>query len=502
MTDFKSIFFAALALNVVVTYFSRFRKESSKSGLSPDERVRAKHRSLLYFQYLPVYFAGTLADWLQGPYVYALYLDAYHFEHHLIAVLFVAGFGSSMILGGFIGGLADTYGRKRFVMLYAVTYILSCLTKHFNTFPILFIGRILGGIATSLLFSSFDSWLIRAHTLEGLDSYLSESFATAAYGNSIVAIFSGLLANWVVGTSSDKENGGLIPVGESHPTMFYGGYINPFDSSLVACIFCFLLASVLWGENYGSGGGDSKATNEDDTNEDYAIETSESKDMSIGLRQTFINALRTIRQNEKILLCGLVSSFFESSMYIFVFMWTPGLKFTNTSTNAEKESLPFGLIFSTFMICCMAGTSAFSILSKKYAIHKLAPYLLGAGSLSMVTIALSPLRITTYLAMLLFECCCGMYFPLMGTMKSMIVPESQRAAIYNIYRIPMNLIVVGSLLTDFSVKHSFMICAIMLAVSTVLQQRLTSSMNEDTDARLDETSEITEERVELIQGEV
>ena len=46
-----------------------------------------------------------------------------------VQVLFVAGFGSSMFFGTFIGSLADRLGRKRFCLLYAALYIASCLTK-------------------------------------------------------------------------------------------------------------------------------------------------------------------------------------------------------------------------------------------------------------------------------------------------------------------------------------------------------------------------------------
>jgi Sugar-tranasporters, 12 TM len=45
-------------------------------------------------------------DWLQGPYVYALY-EAYNMSKHDIEVLFVAGFGSSMIVGTVVGSFAD-----------------------------------------------------------------------------------------------------------------------------------------------------------------------------------------------------------------------------------------------------------------------------------------------------------------------------------------------------------------------------------------------------------
>lgn len=50
---------------------------------------------------------GTAAgDWLQGPYVYALY-EHYGFSRGEIGRLFIAGFGSSMVFGTAMGTLAD-----------------------------------------------------------------------------------------------------------------------------------------------------------------------------------------------------------------------------------------------------------------------------------------------------------------------------------------------------------------------------------------------------------
>lgn len=54
-------------------------------------------------------------------------------------------------------------GRKRAALTYCVTYTLGCLTKHFNNFWVLCGGRVLCGIATSLLFSAFESWLVSEH---------------------------------------------------------------------------------------------------------------------------------------------------------------------------------------------------------------------------------------------------------------------------------------------------------------------------------------------------
>ena len=50
------------------------------------------------------------------------------------------------------------------------------------------IGRLLGGIATSLLFSIFEAWLIRSHADANLKHMLGKSFSWAAYGNSVIAM--------------------------------------------------------------------------------------------------------------------------------------------------------------------------------------------------------------------------------------------------------------------------------------------------------------------------
>ena len=101
--------------------------QASSNSAASDAAANIRHTQLLK-KYLFVYLLAAFSDWLQGPYVYALY-DAYGYTQHEIAVLFVAGFGSSMIFGSFIGGMADQGGRRRFVILFAVIYALSCMTK-------------------------------------------------------------------------------------------------------------------------------------------------------------------------------------------------------------------------------------------------------------------------------------------------------------------------------------------------------------------------------------
>jgi len=117
-TPYTSIFLISVLVNVFVTLKSTglWTKVIAKLGLAtPDNNISAtedtlaeqkeaatnelenkKHLQLLK-RYLVVYLLATSSDWLQGPYVYALYSD-YGYSQHEIAILFVAGFGSSKYL--------------------------------------------------------------------------------------------------------------------------------------------------------------------------------------------------------------------------------------------------------------------------------------------------------------------------------------------------------------------------------------------------------------------
>merc|ERR1712238_106209 len=202
--------------------------------------LKAEHIVLLK-KYLSVYLLATLSDWFQGPYVYALY-SSYGFSKRDNATLFVAGFGSSLIFGSFIGGLADSFGRRKFTVVYCLVYALSCVTKHFKNYWMLMFGRILGGIATSLLFTVFDSRLIRAHSDRGLMSFLPSSFSVAAYGNSIVAILSGLISEKA---ASAKELKPLFSQSEDTALLYKYGYLPPFDMSMFTQI-CYVVLFLLY----------------------------------------------------------------------------------------------------------------------------------------------------------------------------------------------------------------------------------------------------------------
>lgn len=184
-----------------------------------------------------VYYVAMTADWLQGPYVYALY-SSYNFSKHDIAVLFVGGFGASMLFGTFIGAAADKMGRKRLCQVYCVLYFLSCVTKHAKDYWVLMLGRVLGGIATSLLFSSFESWMVCEHNARGYGgAALNDTFSLMYFGNSLCAILAGMMAE----AAADMR-----PLTQYSGVWHFGGYCSPFDLSALFLLLGFGLICSLW----------------------------------------------------------------------------------------------------------------------------------------------------------------------------------------------------------------------------------------------------------------
>ena len=72
--------------------------------------------------------------------------------------------------------------------------MISCFTKHFGSFTILALGRIFAGIGASLLFSVFETWMLKEHSLQGFKPIsLKQTLAKAWSYNALVAVAAGNL---------------------------------------------------------------------------------------------------------------------------------------------------------------------------------------------------------------------------------------------------------------------------------------------------------------------
>merc|ERR1719191_695509 len=105
---------------------------------------------------------------------------------------------------------------------------------------------------------------------------------------------------------------------------------------------------------------------------------------------------------------------------------------------------------------------------------------------------------TNFFAFLAFEMTVGIYFPMMGTLKSNIVPEEARSTIYNLFRMPLNVIVVGVLLAKVQMKTAFTMTSIMLSITVLMQTRLAGLRKEAAEKKSNSADIDLEENAEVI----
>ena len=319
-------------------------------------------------------------------------------------------------------------------MTFVVLYIISCMTKHSTDLAILSIGRLTGGIATSILYSSFESWMISEHFNRNNfpSDWIRDTFYIQTLLNGIVAILAGFVSNFLY-------------------NFFDKSAVVTFDAAIIFLMIGGIMILTSWEENYGDRSGD--------------------------VQKNFSEGWRVMRSDTRVLCVAISQSFFEAAMYIFVLMWTPTLK---AAVDVDVE-LDIGNIFAAFMIAVMIGSAIFRIIcssdegedkDKKYQIWRTPEYVLmgvfAIAFLSLVTPIISSSFNVLLFGFLVFECCVGLFWPAISTIKSAYIPEEVRSTVMNYIRIPTNFLVVVSLFY-VDVIPQFQVCCFLLLGSLISQ---------------------------------
>ncbi|TRM63397.1 hypothetical protein BD626DRAFT_431137 [Schizophyllum amplum] len=410
-------------------------------------------------QYLLVYAIVMGADWLQGPYVYSLYRDEYGFPERIVAILFVTGFLSAGLAAPWVGAWADTYGRKRICLAFCVSYAASCVLIQFPLLPVLFAGRVLGGLSTSILFSAFESWLVSAAGQHGVtQGDLSGIMGRATLLNGFVATAAGVVSDQLVqiGTKSSEA------AHEGH-----GAYRAPFVASGMLLVIAWMVIGATWGENFGGSAS--------------AAASGETKKL--------IQAWKIVSKDPVLLTLGLTQTCFEGSMYLFVFLWVPSLQ--EARAPGPPEPLPLGYIFSSFMVSMMLGSQLYSTVVEHLlpppppAAQAAAerdtkavtndPSLTLHAKLSSVVCALSALALAAsvssdsarvrFWAFCALEACVGMYYPVQGMLRGSLIQDDVRATLSSLIRVPLNVFVVVSLVAGASSARYAVLTASAVALA-------------------------------------
>ncbi|KAI0346652.1 DUF791-domain-containing protein [Trametopsis cervina] len=414
-------------------------------GEDGSQRSKGQLRSQLMRQYLTVYAIVMGADWLQGPYVYSLYREQYAFPERLVAILFVTGFVSAGMAAPLVGAWADKYGRKRLCQVFCVTYLFACVCIMVPSLPVLLFGRLLGGISTSILYSAFESWVISSsNNLALSESDLSSVLGRATLLNGFVATAAGVFSNQLVSVTDS--------------------FSSPFLASGVLLALALFVIGGLWTENYGAP----------DTSPGGA---------SLFQTKRLLQALSIVRDDPQLLVIGLTQTCFEGSMYLFVFLWVPSLQ----EASKSSEPLPLGYIFSCFMVSMMLGSLLYTTVISYHHKKRIADasaqeeLLMLNGKLSSLVCAVSATTFAAaitfrenehmrFWAFCVFEACVGMYYPVQGMLRGTLISNEHRATLSSLFRVPLNIFVVVSLLTGVSSARDKVLTAsaIMLGISSVM----------------------------------
>lgn len=179
----SALFNSSLVALAVLTAAIKVLQRTSASGNS--DAVNAKPKSVrdLQIKFLSVFWLLRCADWLQGPYFYEVYaskvFNGVPASLALVSKLFLTGFASTAMFGPVVGRALDSYGRKKGTLAFAIIYALGAASTKSPVLQVLFLGRILSGIGTSLLFSAPESWLVGEAQRSGDDpegAWLGETF--------------------------------------------------------------------------------------------------------------------------------------------------------------------------------------------------------------------------------------------------------------------------------------------------------------------------------------
>eukprot|EP00549_Striatella_unipunctata_P004238 CAMPEP_0118715768 /NCGR_PEP_ID=MMETSP0800-20121206/27085_1 /TAXON_ID=210618 ORGANISM="Striatella unipunctata, Strain CCMP2910" /NCGR_SAMPLE_ID=MMETSP0800 /ASSEMBLY_ACC=CAM_ASM_000638 /LENGTH=479 /DNA_ID=CAMNT_0006622027 /DNA_START=60 /DNA_END=1500 /DNA_ORIENTATION=- len=429
-------------------FFPDDTSESEEDANDTVQVVDAKaqqNKEFLAFrrQYILVYLIIMLADWMQGTHMYTLYLS-YNVN---ISALFLTGFLSGAVFAPFLGSAVDKYGRKRSCIVYCVLEIIINTMEHSTNFTILLTGRVLGGISTNLLFSAFESWMTTEHRKRQFpEAWLSRTYSAASVGNGSMAIIAGIVAQ----------------VMED-----FLGQIGPFQGAIGLTVAALLLV-LQWEENYGEESDEKKE-----------------ESSSSGLYQQFVDGWSTTFKDSRVWRIGMTQALSEGGMYTFVFMWVPTLLSLD-----PPGGVPTGCVFSSLMMAITIGGFLFpplqSIVSKLFTCT-FAPelsatliYTLAGASMAVPAICLSSDSSSCFtriiVSFIVVEACVGLFMPVAGTLRSKYVPDALQGAILNIFRLPLNAVVVlGTHATDvmeswkvFSLVSACFLGAALLQFSMML----------------------------------
>ena len=277
----------------------------------------------------------------------------------------------------------------------------------------------------------------------------ASAVAAGLIGNAVVELTGSYAMSWL---GIDETRDGLeIAVDTDASRMLIhssNSYTPAFDVATLSLLCCALSTQLLWkniprtdaAATLGAPGSPAHVK----------------KSMDI------FGAIRAVYKSNELFRLGLANSFYEAALHLFVFVWTPVLEKRYRGFGA----VPYGMVFSTFMVCKMIGSQVFKKFGDRITAEKtLRLTLMGSAASFFITVVIPSYWITLF-AFCVFEFGLGIYWPTMSVLRAKYVPNKMRSTMTSVFRIPLNVLVVVSLLVagEASERILLALCTAMMII--------------------------------------
>ncbi|KAK5634522.1 hypothetical protein RRF57_010235 [Xylaria bambusicola] len=392
--------------------------------------------------FLRVYLLVIGSEWLQNPFMYSLFRTEKTLDEATVAALYSSTYVAAAVSALFVGYLTDRFGRRRACLVFCGIHSLAAVSVCFDQLPILILGRVLGGVALTLLWTAFESWLVAEYNERGFarsSLSLSSLFGSMTTSKCITAIFA-------------------------------GGELSALD--LCAAI----LMVQTWSENWGfSPTVGTTMTNDDNT----VIETQE---------QLLLSQAAGSIWDLRVWAMSFVTCCFDGTIFLFMFFWPETLQDAHDRGHPNEDgTIPHGVIFASFMAIMVLGALSYNLVavdqsgshegSRKYTLTP-TQLLMGALVISAVCFMAAAFvreEVGLLTSFLLLEVCNGIYVPSVAYHRGTIVTDEARARVYSLMNIPLFVFVIIALQTTNGNDDTggrwqsvFLVCAVLLLLAALV----------------------------------
>eukprot|EP01017_Pseudomicrothorax_dubius_P024894 TRINITY_DN2649_c0_g1_i5.p1 TRINITY_DN2649_c0_g1~~TRINITY_DN2649_c0_g1_i5.p1 ORF type:complete len:436 (+),score=41.45 TRINITY_DN2649_c0_g1_i5:130-1437(+) len=347
------------------------------SSVSP----KGEYSSLesLTMRYLMVFCLIRASDWLEGPYIRAIY-EQNGFNQDEIAFFYIVYNASTLVFSYIIGRIADLVGRKKICAANGFLFGLTYLLRISSDWNLVTLSCIIRGMYNVTLYTSYDGWIVA-------------EFKAAQLSTDYFKSFYELLTN----VDSFMTIGMVLS--SSFFSRMYGNEFPFYMSALCATVSSFLIL-LLWKEN---------------------IKIEEFKN---GQNERF-------KWTKNLFLLFVADCSFLVSLYSFVFLWPKLLEEVQPGINT-------GLVFCTFMSALYFGSTIFKIADQALSVSpekiKVFGYLYGVAGFCLVS--MHGTLTTLIIGLLLYEVGYGIILPSMSVVRSKLFPRSHHSSLLGLKKIP------------------------------------------------------------------